>query len=127
MLDVSDRVAVLRKGEYIGCVQTKDANQQSLTDMMVGHAVTLNIDRPTPVNVKPRLDIKGLTVFDEMGVKRLDDVTFTVNAGEVLGIAGSPAPASGSCWSPLRACIPWPPAPSPIIIPIMTSPRSWWA
>ena len=88
VLDVSDRVAVLRKGEYIGCVQTKDANQQSLTDMMVGHAVTLNIDRPTPVNVKPRLDIKGLTVFDEMGVKRLDDVTFTVNAGEVLGIAG---------------------------------------
>ena len=55
VLDVSDRVAVLRKGEYIGCVQTKDANQQSLTDMMVGHAVTLNIDRPTPVNVKPRL------------------------------------------------------------------------
>ena len=88
VLDVSDRVAVLRKGEYIGCVQTKDADQQSLTDMMVGHAVTLNIDRPTPVNVKPRLDIKGLTVFDEMGVKRLDDVTFTVNAGEVLGIAG---------------------------------------
>ena len=88
VLDVSDRVAVLRKGAYIGCVQTKDANQQSLTDMMVGHAVTLNIDRPTPVNVKPRLDIKGLTVFDEMGVKRLDDVTFTVNAGEVLGIAG---------------------------------------
>ena len=38
--------------------------------------------------LKPRLDIKGLTVFDEMGVKRLDDVTFTVNAGEVLGIAG---------------------------------------
>ena len=88
VLDVSDRVAVLRKGAYIGCVQTKYANQQSLTDMMVGHAVTLNIDRPTPVNVKPRLDIKGLTVFDEMGVKRLDNVTFTVNAGEVLGIAG---------------------------------------
>ena len=92
VLDVSDRVAVLRKGEYIGCVQTKDADQQSLTDMMVGHSVTLNIDRPTPVNVKPRLDIKGLTVFDEMGVKRLDDVTFTVNAGEVLGIAMSFVP-----------------------------------
>ena len=88
VLEVSDRVAVLRKGESIGDVATKDADQQSLTDMMVGHAVTLNIDRPTPVNVKPRLDIKGLTVFDEMGVKRLDDVTFTVNAGEVLGIAG---------------------------------------
>ena len=40
VLDVSDRVAVLRKGEYIGDVATKDADQQSLTDMMVGHSVT---------------------------------------------------------------------------------------
>ena len=88
VLDVSDRVAVLRKGEYIGDVLTKDADQQSLTDMMVGHAVALNIDRPEPVNVTPRLEITGLTAYDELGVKRLDDVTFTINAGEVLGIAG---------------------------------------
>ena len=88
VLDVSDRVAVLRKGEYIGDVLTKDADQQSLTDMMVGHSVALNINRPTPVNVEPRLKIEGLTVFDELGVKRLDNVSFTVNAGEVLGIAG---------------------------------------
>ncbi len=88
VLDVSDRVAVLRKGEYIGDVMTKDADQQSLTDMMVGHAVTLNIDRPMPVDPKPRLEIKNLTVFDELGVKRLDDVSFTANSGEILGIAG---------------------------------------
>ena len=88
VLDVSDRVAVLRKGEYIGDVLTKDADQQSLTDMMVGHAVALNIDRPEPVNVEPRLVIEGLTAYDELGVKRLDDVSFTINAGEVLGIAG---------------------------------------
>ena len=88
VLDVSDRVAVLRKGEYIGDVMTKDADQQSLTDMMVGHSVTLNINRPDPVNVTPRLEVKDLTVFDELGVKRLDNVSFTMNAGEVLGIAG---------------------------------------
>ena len=88
VLDVSDRVAVLRKGEYIGDVMTKDADQQSLTDMMVGHSVALNINRPTPVNVTPRLKVEGLTVFDELGVKRLDNVTFDINAGEVLGIAG---------------------------------------
>ena len=88
VLDVSDRVAVLRKGEYIGDVLTKDADQQSLTDMMVGHAVALNIDRPEPVNVEPRLVIEGLTAYDELGVKRLDDVSFTINSGEVLGIAG---------------------------------------
>ena len=88
VLDVSDRVAVLRKGEYIGDVATKDANQQSLTDMMVGRAVSLNIDRPEPKNVEPRLVIDGLTVFDELGVKRLDNVTFSINSGEILGIAG---------------------------------------
>ena len=88
VLSVSDRVAVLRKGEYIGDVLTKDADQQSLTDMMVGHAVTLNIDRPDPVNVTPRLVIKGLTAYDELGVKRLNHISFTINAGEVLGIAG---------------------------------------
>ena len=88
VLEVSDRVAVLRKGEYVGDVATKDANQQSLTDMMVGHAVSLNINRPEPVNVRPRLEVKGLTVYDELGVKRLSDVTFTANAGEILGIAG---------------------------------------
>ena len=88
VLEVSDRVAVLRKGEYIGDVMTKDADQQSLTDMMVGRSVTLNIDRPDPVNVTPRVVVDGLTVYDELGVKRLSDVSFTINAGEVLGIAG---------------------------------------
>ena len=88
VLDVSDRVAVLRKGEYIGDVLTKDADQQSLTDMMVGHSVTLNIDRPAPKDPKPRLEIKNLTVYDELGVKRLDDVTFTAMSGEILGVAG---------------------------------------
>ena len=88
VLDVSDRVAVLRKGEYIGDVMTKDADQQSLTDMMVGHAVTLNIDRPDPVDPQPRLELKNLTVYDELGVKRLDDVSFTAMSGEILGVAG---------------------------------------
>ena len=87
VLDVSDRVAVLRKGEYVGDVATKDANQQSLTDMMVGHTVSLNISRPEPKDVEKRLVIEGLTAYDELGVKRLDDVSFTINAGEVLGIA----------------------------------------
>jgi len=88
VLEVSDRVAILRKGEYIGDVATKDANQQSLTDMMVGRSVSLNIDRPAPVDPKPRLVVEHLTAYDELGVKRLDDVSFTANSGEVLGIAG---------------------------------------
>ena len=85
---MSDRVAVLRKGEYIGDVLTKDADQQSLTDMMVGRSVSLNINRPEPKNVATRLKLEGLTVFDELGVKRLDNVSFDIKAGEVLGVAG---------------------------------------
>ncbi len=88
VLSVSDRVAVLRKGEYIGDVPTSEATQQSLTDMMVGRATTLNINRPDPVNPHPVLEIKNLTCVDKDGVKRLDDVTFTAMGGEVLGIAG---------------------------------------
>ena len=88
VLAVSDRVAVLRKGEYIGCVDTKDATQQSLTDMMVGRAVTLNIDRPINPDQKPMLEISHLTVKSRDGVKQLDDVSFTAMGGEILGIAG---------------------------------------
>ena len=88
VMEISDRVAVLRKGEYVGDIATKDTDPQQLTDMMVGRAVSLNIDRPEPKNVKECLRIEHLSVVDEDGVKKLDDVTFTANAGEILGIAG---------------------------------------
>ena len=91
VLDVSDRVAVLRKGEYVGDVATKDADQQSLTDMMVGHTVSLNISRPEPKDVEKRLVIEGLTAYDELGVKRLDDVSFTINAGKERWYVKAPA------------------------------------
>ena len=88
VLDVSDRVAVLRKGQYIGCVDTASATQQSLTDMMVGRSVSLNIDRPKNPDLRDRLTVKGLTVRDKEGVKKLDNVSFTAMGGEILGIAG---------------------------------------
>ena len=88
VMDVSDRVAVLRKGEYVGDVATSETSPQALTDMMVGHAVTLNINRPEPKNPEPRLIVENLTVYDAMGVKRLDDVSFIAMGGEILGIAG---------------------------------------
>lgn len=88
VLAVSDRVAVLRKGEYIGTVDTKDATAQMLTEMMVGRKVSLYIDRPTPVNPIPRLVAKGITCFNEEGYKILDNIDFTANGGEILGIAG---------------------------------------
>ena len=85
---ISDRVAILRKGEYIGDLITSETNAQEMTNMMVGREVKLNIDRPEPKNVKPRLEVKNLTVRSEDGILKLDDVSFTANTGEVLGIAG---------------------------------------
>ena len=86
--DLSDRVAVLRHGQFIGDMPTKTTNAQEMTNMMVGHAVTLNIDRPEPVDPKPRIEVKNLTVRSIDGVLKLDNVSFTANSGEILGIAG---------------------------------------
>ncbi len=88
VMALSDKVAVLRKGKYIGTVQTSETNPQALTDMMVGHAVTLNIDRPRYETPVERLEVKGLTVLDGEGVKKLDGVSFTALGGEILGVAG---------------------------------------
>lgn len=88
VLEISDRVAVLRKGEYIGTVDTKDATESSLTEMMVGEKVELNIDRTIPVNAEERLTISGLTCKNREGILALDNVSFTARSGEILGIAG---------------------------------------
>ena len=88
VMDVSDKVAVLRKGKYIGTVNTSETNPQALTDMMVGHAVTLNIDRPKYPSPEKKLIVEGLTCVDDEGIKRLDNVSFTAYTGEILGVAG---------------------------------------
>ena len=88
VLAISDRVAILRKGEYIGTVLTAEATVQSLTDMMVGAKVELDIERPEVENREKRLSISHLTCLDKYGVKALDDVSFDAYSGEILGVAG---------------------------------------
>ncbi|MBQ2977524.1 MAG: ABC transporter ATP-binding protein [Clostridia bacterium] len=88
VLSISDRVAILRKGEHIATVDTCEATESSLTEMMVGKKVTLNIDRSEPKNPQPRLEVKNLNCVDAEGIQMLKDVSFTVNGGEILGIAG---------------------------------------
>ena len=88
VMALSDQVAVLRKGRYIGTVNTAETNPQALTEMMVGRAVSLNIDRPEAKYKDLRLEVKGLTCRDHEGVKTLDDVSFQAFGGEILGIAG---------------------------------------
>ena len=88
VLAISDRVAILRKGEYVGDIATRDADEATLTAMMVGEKVELNIERPEPVNPVKRLDIQHLTVRSADGITVLDDASFNVYGGEILGIAG---------------------------------------
>ena len=88
VLEISDRVATLRKGENVGTVLTKDATEASLTEMMVGAKVDLNIERKEPKDPEPRLVVKRLNVKKYDGTYALTDVNFTVNSGEIFGIAG---------------------------------------
>jgi len=86
--ELSDRVVVLRKGEVVGELKTEEADEQEMTNMMVGHQVTLNIDRPEPLYPRPRIRVEGLCIKGPEGVRKIDDVSFTVNSGEILGVAG---------------------------------------
>ncbi|MFA5585106.1 MAG: ABC transporter ATP-binding protein [Saccharofermentanales bacterium] len=88
VLAVSDRVTVLRKGEYIDTVETESASVQSLTDMMVGRAVSLEIDRPIIGDKKPILRVTALTCLTPDKTRALEDVSFEAYGGEILGIAG---------------------------------------
>ncbi|MDE6302639.1 MAG: ABC transporter ATP-binding protein [Clostridia bacterium] len=88
VMEISDRVAVLRKGEHIATVNTAETNEKELTEMMVGKKIDLNIDRSEPHNTEDRLVIENITSVNHEGVKVLDDVSFTARSGEILGIAG---------------------------------------
>ena len=88
VLSLSDRVSVLRKGEYIGTVNTAETNESELTEMMVGKKISLNIDRSDPIDPVDRLIIKDISCINRDGVKLLDDISFTARSGEILGIAG---------------------------------------
>ena len=88
VLELSDRVAILRKGKYIGTLQTSEATVESLTEMMVGEKVSLDINRPMPHDLKKRLTINNITCTNEDGLHVLENVSFEAFGGEVLGVAG---------------------------------------
>ncbi len=88
VLSLSDRVSVLRKGEYVGTVQTAQTNESELTEMMVGKKIELNIERTEPKNTEDRLVVNSITCVDRLGSTVLDNVSFSAKSGEILGIAG---------------------------------------
>ena len=88
VMEISDRVAILRKGEYIGTVDTASTNEQQLTEFMVGRKVDLNIDRPVVEKTRPLLEIRDLTIRSDEGAVAIDHVNFYIRGGEILGVAG---------------------------------------
>ena len=88
VMEISDRVSILRKGEYIGTVDTASTNEQQLTEFMVGRKVDLNIDRPVVEKTRPLLEIRDLTIRNDEGAVAIDHVNFYIRGGEILGVAG---------------------------------------
>ena len=88
VMEISDRVAIFRKGEHIDTVETKKTNEKILAELMVGEKLDLDIKRSKPVNPVDRLFVTGLNVKGSDGEAILKDITFTARSGEILGIAG---------------------------------------
>ena len=88
VMDISDRVAIMRKGEYITTVNTQETNEQELTELMVGRKIDLNIDRPVVETTRPLLEVRDLTIKNDEGAVAIDNVSFYIRGGEILGVAG---------------------------------------
>ena len=88
VLSLSDRVAVLRKGEYVDTVNTCETTESQLTEMMMGEKIELNIERSEPVDPQERLTVTDLHSVNDEGKAVLDGISFTAYSGEILGIAG---------------------------------------
>ena len=86
--EISDRVTVMRHGKMIGTVDTKDVTREQMANMMVGREVFLNITKPPMKRGEKRMEIKNVSFISETGRPVLQDVSFNLYAGEILGIAG---------------------------------------
>ncbi len=88
VMDISDRVAILRKGEYIDTVLTSQTSENQLTEMMVGKKVELKIERVKTDFDKPLLEIRDLSINSDDGSEAIKNVSFYIRGGEILGVAG---------------------------------------
>ena len=88
VMDISDRVAILRKGEYITTVNTAETNEQALTEWMVGRKIDLNIERAPMYKTRPLLELRNVSIRSDEGTTAIDDVSFYIRGGEILGVAG---------------------------------------
>ncbi|MEX0305852.1 MAG: ABC transporter ATP-binding protein [Ruegeria sp.] len=88
IMENTDTVSVMRRGEMTATVKTADTNPQELAELMVGRKVLLQVDKVPAKPGKPVLEIENLSVTDSAGVERVKGINLTVRAGEIVGIAG---------------------------------------
>ncbi|MDD2212372.1 MAG: ABC transporter ATP-binding protein [Clostridia bacterium] len=88
VLTISDRLTVLRKGEKVKTLETKNTNTRELAELMVGHPVNLSINRAATNKGEILLEVKDLTCVNEEKVEVLKGLNFTLSSGEILGVAG---------------------------------------
>ena len=88
VMEISDRVAILRKGQYITTVNTSETSEQELTEWMVGRKIDLNIDRPVIEKTRPLLELRDVSIRSDEGATAIKDVNFYIRGGEILGVAG---------------------------------------
>ncbi len=88
VLEIADRITVIRGGKVVGSTTPEESNLNDLASMMVGREVNLVIDKINSIPGDAILEVNNLKVLDPIGAIAVDDMSFTVHAGEVLGIAG---------------------------------------
>ena len=88
VLDIADRVTVLRRGKMIDTVPTEGATERSLAGLMVGREVLLRVDKPEQTLGEPLLTLEGVSADDDRGLPAVSDLSMEVRAGEIVGLAG---------------------------------------
>jgi simple sugar transport system ATP-binding protein len=88
IMAVTDRVSVMRRGEMVATLETRNTSPEELAELMVGRRVLLRVEKGECSPARTVLEVKDLTVKDADGVVRVDNVSFSVRAGEIVGIAG---------------------------------------